>query len=80
MTKVEADIIESIAALPEQDRRRLVQYLIETNLDGPSFQSSMTPDQKRGLQQGLDQANRQEVRLSSEVHADIKRALFAKHE
>jgi predicted transcriptional regulator len=75
MTKAEAQILESIAALPEAERRRLVKFLIETNMDRPSFISSMTPEQRQGLQEGIEQAERGEYSPAAEVFARLKRGL-----
>ena len=60
MTKTQAQILESIAALPEPDRRALVEHLVEANLGGPSFFDQMTPEQRAHLEQGIAQANRGE--------------------
>lgn len=77
MTKAEAQILESIAALPEADRRRLVKHLIATNMDRPSFIGTMTPEQRRHLQEGIDQADRGEFSPAPEVYARLKRKFQA---
>jgi hypothetical protein len=75
MTRAEAQILESIAALPEAERRSLVKFLIETNMDRPSFVSSMTPEQLQRLQEGIQQAERGEYSPAAEVYARLKQRL-----
>lgn len=74
MTKAEAQILESIAALPEAERRSLVKFLIETNMDRPSFVASMTPEQRQRLQESIEQAERGEYSPAAEVFERLKRA------
>lgn len=73
MTKAQADILASIAALPEAERRALVEHLVATNLGAPSFYEGMTPAERAHLAEGLAQADRGEGRPAEEVYADLDR-------
>ena len=75
MTRTQGQILESIAALPEDERRSLVKYLIEANMDKPSFVSSMTPEQRQRLQEGIEQAESGEYSPAAEVFERLKQRL-----
>jgi predicted transcriptional regulator len=75
MTKSQACILESIAALPEAERRELIEHLVATNMGAPSFYERMTPEQRAHLAEGIAQADRGEGRPAEEVYADLARSL-----
>jgi hypothetical protein len=61
MTKSQAQILESIAALPEDERRALVGHLVSAHFDRPSFLKSMTPEQRARLDASIAEADRGEL-------------------
>ena len=67
MTKTQAQILESIAALSEPDRQALVEHLVETHLGAPSFYRRMTPEQLSHLDQGIAEADRGEFSPAEDV-------------
>lgn len=67
MTRTQAEILESIAALPDRDRRELVEHLVQSNLGGESFLKRMTAEQRAELLEGIAQADRGEVSPVDEV-------------
>jgi hypothetical protein len=72
MTKAEARILESIAALPDAERQRLVKFLIEMNLDRPSIFATMSPEQREHIQEGITQAERGEFSSIDEFYAELE--------
>ena len=60
MTRTQAQILESIAALPERDRRELVEHLLQSDLGRRSYLERMTREQRDELLEGIDQAQRGE--------------------
>jgi hypothetical protein len=78
MTKAEALIIESIAALPDAERQRLVKLLIEMNLDGPSVFATLSPEQRHHIQQGIAQAERGEFSSVDEFYAELEQQFRAR--
>ena len=73
MTRTQATILESIAALPEAERRELIEHLVATNVGAPSFFERMTLEQRAHLAEGIAQADRGEGRPAEEVFADLAR-------
>jgi len=73
MTKTQASILESIAALPETERRELIGHLVATNMGASSFYERMTPEQRAHLGEGAAQAERGEGRPADEVYEDLAR-------
>ena len=73
MSKTKASILESIAALPEPERRELIEHLVATSMAAPSFWERMTPEQRAHLAEGIAQAERGEGRQADEVYADLAR-------
>jgi hypothetical protein len=73
MTKTQASILESIAALPDNERRELVEHLVAANLGAPSFYERMTPEQRAHLAEGIAEADRGEGRPAGDVYADLAR-------
>ncbi|MGH6815286.1 MAG: hypothetical protein ACREC6_06260 [Hyphomicrobiaceae bacterium] len=73
MTKTQIRIVESIAALPEAERRALVEHLVATHLGETGFYERMTPEQMTHLAEGIAQADRGEGRPAEEVYANLAR-------
>lgn len=61
MTKTQAEIIESIAAPPEDERRALVGHLVSQHFDGPSFISQMSEQHLAELDQSITDADQGDV-------------------
>ena len=57
MTKTQAQIVESIAALPEDERRALVEHLVAAHFDRPSFLSRMTQEERAHLDDAIAEAD-----------------------
>ena len=75
MTRNQAQILESIAALPETERRELVRHLVEANLAAPSFLERMSPEQRAHLNQAIAEAERGEFVEADEVFDRLARRL-----
>jgi predicted transcriptional regulator len=73
MTKTQAQILESIAALPDSDRRALVEHLVAAHLGESSFFDRMTPEQRTRLDQGIAEAERGEFAPAESVFDRIAR-------
>jgi hypothetical protein len=73
MTRTQAEIIASIASLPEGDRRALVQHLVETHLGEGAFVNQMTAAQRLALDEGIAQADRSELLPAHEVFDRVPR-------
>jgi predicted transcriptional regulator len=61
MTRTQAHIVELIAQLSLAERHELFEHVQQTGLLGPTFSSSMTPEQRAQLDEGIAQADRGEV-------------------
>lgn len=61
MTKTQAQIVELIAQLPLAERRELVEHVQQTGLLEETFYSSMSPEQRAQLDEGIAQAERGDV-------------------
>ena len=57
MTKIQAQIIELFKTLDPADQREIAEQLYETAVAG-SFYERMTPEQRRELEEGIEQAER----------------------
>jgi predicted transcriptional regulator len=73
MTKTQASILESIAALPEAERRELIEHLVASNMGASSFYERMTPQQRAHLAEGIAQAERGDGKPAEEVYAELAR-------
>ena len=61
MTRTQAHIVELIAQLSLAERRELFEHVQQTGLLEPTFYSSMTPEQRAQLDEGIAQADSGEV-------------------
>jgi hypothetical protein len=80
MTDTQARIVEMIAQLSLEERHELMAHIRQSGLLEDSFFAAMTADQRAQLDEGIAQADRDEVvdgqeafdRLASRLH--LKRA------
>jgi hypothetical protein len=67
MIKSKAEILQSIAALPDEERQELVEHLIATRMDGPGVLDRLAERDRADLSEGIAQADRGQVISSDEL-------------
>ena len=75
MTRTQSQIIDLFTQLPLQERHELVSYLHKTGLLEESFYARMSPAQRAHLQEGIDQADRNEGEPASVVLDRVAKGL-----